>query len=652
MPSAGGAGAGGNVGGAPGVDSGGNLGGAPNFDSGTADASVDSGNGGIYDCPVMPGPNLVRSPNGNIEGTVAFNQDTGKLSYSVKSGGVTILDTSSLGIVTDVADFTSGLTLLGGFCRTIDETYTLPAGKKSPYVNRANELVIKVSKTQHELDLVFRAYDDGVAFRYAIPGSGPVNISGESTTFKLAASDVTYWGEPHPNNYGNETLIDAVTDTNLSTPVLAETKNLKHFVFLAQAATYGTYVITWFQRAGQELAVKFPLDQKIAVADTLPFESPWKVAIVSPNDLSKIVETTMIENLNPPTETNLQNASWIKAGRATWDFIAGNKDNPRAWIDFDAQMGWEYHVLDAGWQTAVPDINAVAQYAAQKGVSLLVWGYTPRLDTPDPAEAFFADVEQRGLRGIKFDFFDRLADAPTGTSSDDLEDTQARLKTRDMLCELGIKHHILLEFHGAAIPSGERRRWPHIMTTEGVRGLEHHTPITQDCVVPLTRNIMGQVDYTLIDYKNTTGTTPSNPPDPIRKTNAGQVATTVLDESGLQVFVPTAAYLSGLAAVDFLKKVPAAWDDTKFIEGYPLTHATIARRKGKNWFVGTICNAARTAVIPLSFLDESVAYNADLYEDGATNLDIVVQHRAVKRSDTLSIPCHSHGGAAIYIAAP
>jgi alpha-glucosidase len=631
------------TGGAPGSG-----GGAPAEDSGAPDD--DASEGGPVNCTVVAGANLISSPDGQIVASLAFDEATGTIAYTVKSANTTVIDASPLGIVTDLADFTTGLQLLGGSCNAINETYTLPSGKRSPYVNKASELVMKLGKNQHELDVAFRAYDDGVAFRYSIPGSGNVNISKETTSFKLSGSTINYWGEPHPNDYGNETLITAQTGTNLSTPVLAEMKDLNHWVFLAQAATYGTYVISWFQRTGQELKVQFPVEQTTPVTDTLPFASPWRVAIISSANLSKIVETTMLENLNPPTEPALQNATWIKAGRATWDFIAGDSDKPRNWIDFDAEMGWEYHILDAGWQSRVPDINAVAQYAAQKGVQLMAWGYTPSLDAADKAETFFADLEQKGIKGAKLDFFDRHSGAPSGTTTLDFEDTQTRLQTRDMLCELAAKHHLMVEFHGAALPSGERRRWPNLMSTEGVRGLEAHPPITQDCVVPLTRNIMGPVDFTLIDYKNTTGANTGT--DNVRKTNAGQIALTVLLESGLQIFVPTAAYLRGLAAVDFLKRVPAAWDDTKFIEGYPNTHATIARRKGKDWFVGTIAAEARTAAIPLSFLEAGVTYNAEIYRDGATNLDILVEKKPVTRADTLSIACHTHGGAAIRLAAP
>jgi alpha-glucosidase len=617
----------------------------PGPDAGSVeDASGDAS----YACEVKPGTNPLASPDGKIVASVTFDTASGKLSYAVKSGATTVIDASALGLVTDLADFTGGLTLMGGSCRTINEIYTLPAGKKSPYVNFANELVIKVMKDQKELDVTFRAYDDGVAFRYSLPGSGNVSISAEATTFKLSGADITYWGEPHPNDYGNESPITSVTGTGLSTPVLAEMKDAKHWLFLAQAATYGSYVITWFQRTGSELAVRFPMDQTGPVTTTLPFDSPWKVAVVSPDNLAKMVETTIIENLNPPTEPELVNASWIKAGRATWDFIAGNKNNPNSWVDFDAEMGWEYHVLDAGWQNAVSDINAAVQYATQKNVAFIVWGNAPSLDTPAKAEAFLADVETKGLRGAKLDFFDR---APSNPVTNDYEDTQIRIQVRDMLCQTAAKHHLLVEFHGSAIPSGERRRWPNFLAAEGVRGVEHHPLITQDVIVPFTRNVMGPMDYTLIDYKNTTGVNTGG--DTVRKTNAGQVATTVLFESGLQIFVPTADYLRGLgSAVDFLKRVPAAWDETRFVEGYPGSYATIARRKGKDWFVGTITVDARTAVIPLGFLEAGVTYGAELYEDGATNLAIVSEKKMVTKADTLNVPCKMHGGAAIRLAAP
>ena len=158
----------------------------------------------------------------------------------------------------------------------VNETYTLPVGKRSTYVNRANELELTFTNGTQELHLVLRAYDDGIAFRYVLPGSGDVEISAERTTFPLTGTTVTYWGQAHPNDYGYETPLGPITAERISMPVLAQLVDRGYFVLVAQAASYGSYVIPHFARSGNTLAVRFPMDQKEPVRTTLPFASPWR----------------------------------------------------------------------------------------------------------------------------------------------------------------------------------------------------------------------------------------------------------------------------------------------------------------------------------------------------------------------------------------
>ena len=584
----------------------------------------------------------LRSPSGALTLTAGPDR-RGALRYSVRSGRVPIVEGGALGLVTTQGDFTTGLRFVRQQPAVIDETYRLPVGKRSTYVNRANELTLTFAKDGHEVGVVLRAYDDGIAFRYVLPGSGDIEIARESTTFPLASRDVTYWGQAHPNDYGYESQLGPLTAERLSMPVLAELKDARHFVLVAQAGSYGGYVIPNYERqAANVLTLAFPMDQKEPVKTSLPFASPWRFVLVSPGTPARIVESTMVENLNPPTEPSLVDADWIRPGRASWDFIAGQGNKLGTWIDFDAEMGWEWHVTDAGWERRVPFMAEVTAYAKARNVAVMAWGKVANRDflfDPGKAEAWMAKLEALGIRGAKIDFFDQADD--TAAKTDDLEDTQARLRVRDMLSTTAARHHLMVEYHGCAIPSGERRRWPHVMSAEAVAGMERRTQhLTHDLTIPYVRNVMGPVSFTPVHLERSAGS---------RAYQLGQV---VIYEAGIQIFAERYDRILSFEGVDFLKAVPSTWDDVRFIDGLPSSHAVLARRKGRDWFVGGMTDAARTASVPLDFLEDGVTYEADVYRDGDAKTALVKEKRTVTRKDVLTLPMLQGGGFAVHVHLP
>jgi alpha-glucosidase len=577
------------------------------------------------------------SPDGNIRIAVRHNRDA--LTYTVTSGRAVLVDRGALGIVTSRGDLTSALRFVRQSRAVVNETYRLPVGKRSTYVNHAHELDLAFRKGDQELHVVVRAYDDGVAFRYVLPGTGDVEISREHTTFPLAGANIAYWGQQHPNNYGYETPLGPVTADRISMPVLAQLVDRGHFVLVAQAASYGTYVIPNFTRAGNTLAVAFPMDQKEPVRTSLPFASPWRFVIVSPGNAGRILESVMPENLNPPTEPALRDAAWIRPGRASWDFIAGDGKKLGTWIDFDVEMGWEWHVTDAGWQNRTPDMAATTAYARARNVAIMAWGKVANRDflyRHDRADAWMAELARLGIRGAKIDFFDQRDS--TATATDDYEDTQARLQLRDFLSETAAKYQLMVEYHGAAIPSGERRRWPNLASAEAVYGLERRVQNLQhDLTIPYVRNVMGPVSYTPFHLQRSIGSL------------AYQLGQSVIYEAGIQIFAERYDRILSFSGVDFLRAVPSTWDDTRFVDGVPSSHVILARRKGDAWFVGGITRDARTASLPLSFLTGGTTYEADVYRDGADRTALVIEKQGVKRGDVLTLPMLAAGGFAIRI---
>jgi len=220
----------------------------------------------------------VASPDGKTRITVLLDETDGSLSYRVTSRDVPIVDKSPLGLTTDLADFTAGLVYVGSHNTEIDETYTLPQGKVSSYHNRANQLTLHFNKSGHGFDVIFRAYDDGVAFRYAIGGEGPITISAETTGFWLSG-EPAYWGQEHPNRCGYENDLGRIDGPDFSLALLCEYKEPERWVLLAQAATYGSYCLPHLHNEGGLLRFRFPLDQKEPIKTALPFDSPWRVRV-------------------------------------------------------------------------------------------------------------------------------------------------------------------------------------------------------------------------------------------------------------------------------------------------------------------------------------------------------------------------------------
>ena len=293
---------------------------------------------------------------------------------------------------------------------------------------------------------------------------------------------------------------------------------------------------------------------------------------MSPGNAGRIVESVLPENLNPPTEPALRDAAWIRPGRASWDFIAGDGTKLGTWIDFDVEMGWEWHVADAGWQNRVPDMAATTAYAKARNVAIMAWGKVANRDflyRRDRADAWMAELARLGISGAKIDFFDQRDS--TATATDDLRGhagaaAAARLPHGDG----GASTTSWWSTTAAAIPSGERRRWPNLASAEAVYGLERRVQNLQhDLTIPYVRNVMGPVSYTPFHLQRSIGSL------------AYQLGQSVIYEAGIQIFAERYDRILAFSGVDFLKALPSTWDDTRFVDGVPSSHAILARRKGR-----------------------------------------------------------------------
>lgn len=577
----------------------------------------------------------VASPDGKLSATVtlaapADTQPTQPgvpaLTLSIQRENAPVL-TSRLGLQMAGADgdFANSFTFVDHKSAAIDETYPALSGKRSTVINQANQAVLRFQNAQRRpMELVVRASNDAIAYRYRFPGEGSYQVTAEQSAFVLPAGAVA-WAQPWRNNGETEYTrrsLGNLDKADLGNPMLLQLPD-KSWALLTQAEVFGSYCALHFKGSSLGdgvISMAFPPDQKGPIQGTLPLETPWRVVITG-GTLATLVESDVIKNLNPPSK--LADTAWIKPGRVAWSWWSDSR-SPRSFeaqtkfVDFAQEMGWEYVLVDEGWPVWEARVPELVKYAAQRNVGIILWRNAHGFD-----DATASKWAGWGVKGVKLDFIDS-----------DRQD--AYQKIYDTGYALTAKYNLLLNFHGCSKPAGESRTWPQNLTRESVKGAEaREVRSIANINYVFTRNVIGSMDYTPVQL--------SKAPT----TFAAQVALSVLFESGLQHFVDTPEVYRASPAKEFLKVVPATWDDTKFIAGAPDEFVCLARRNGKDWYVGLNTAQPLTYKLPLNFLDKGARYDATLYKDGPTGKDIVVEALTVTAADEIAIPLLRDGGCAI-----
>jgi len=575
------------------------------------------------------------SPDGSIVATIILN-DNGELYYSVTKDNNIILESSKMGIKTNVADFNSGMSFVSTSISSWNNNYSLVQRKKSVYMDNCNQRELVVSKGSYQLKVYFRVYNDGIAFRYYIPGSGSAIIYNEYTRFNLP-NGTGGWAYNWRNDY--EGLYEYKSYTAFNTadfamPILASINNNSYWALITEGNVYnanGSYCTSHLHgSSGQDMQIAFAPEQTSPISTTYPFQTPYRVVIITSN-LDDLVKSTLVTNLNPATQ--MQDTSWIQPGIAAWSWWSEERSpqwytRMKEYVDYADYMDWEYVTVDAGWDDSW--IKPLCDYAASKNVKIIIWTDVDAIDTSEEINNKLTTWAGWGVKGIKVDFM--------------MNDSQMRMNTYQMIAEKCAELELIVNFHGSTKPSGEIRTWPHVITTEGIRGTEHYkwsnTPTAyHNCVVPFTRNVIGPMDYTPVVFSNTNRNT----------THAHQLALSIIYESGIQHVADSISSYEAWKGTEFLRSLPVTWDDTKLIEGFPGNYVTIARKSGNDWFIGAITDSARTATIPLSFLGPGV-YTAYIYQDGSSGEYITKSQSTVTSTSTLQIPLLSTGGCAIKIS--
>ncbi|MBN2813889.1 MAG: glycoside hydrolase family 97 catalytic domain-containing protein [Bacteroidales bacterium] len=608
----------------------------------------------------------VASPNGRIS-VQLFNQQqagTGEwylsISYIHNGKNSEAIPRINLGLVRSDQDFSKNLKWLKtGKPVFIQEQYSALHGKRSQCRNSAHEIVVYFENSdQSKLNLIVRAYDDGVAFRYEFPDKEGTYVVQDEITGYLIPGGTRRWMEKW--DMANEALYTRIKDEAVqqtwSYPALFNSADSLCWYLIHEAGLDRSYCGTKLSNVTDKDLFKLtfpdPGDGNGSSQPTiaLPWKSPWRVVIMG--SLADIVESTLVDDVSPAT--SMTNTDWIQPGVASWNYWSdnhGTKDYRVVceFADLAADMGWPYTLLDWEWDAMGNggNLEDALKYIHSKGVKPLMWynsgafkwvQATPRdrMLTHESRVKEFAWLKELGVAGIKVDFF--------------LSEKQDMIRYYLDILEDAAQYEIMVYFHGCLVPRGWARTYPHLMTYEGIRGAEWYnngpeftvTAPEHNTVIPFTRNVVGAMDYTPVTFTNSQF--------PHITSYGHELALSVLYESGMQHMAdrPEGFYNLPDAVRTFLKTVPNAWNDTKLVDGYPGKDVIMARRKGEVWYVGGI-NAEskeKQKSIPLDFLSEGVKYKLTLIADGKHDKEFNIQIRVVDQSGSLDVKLLRRGGFA------
>jgi alpha-glucosidase len=633
---------------------------------------------------VAQNPLQVASPNGQIVFTLSGQA---VLHYAVTFRDKPLMDPSELGLdLQDQSPLGPGWRYVNAQHDSKDDSYTIPVGKTKEVRDHYNSLIAEFSgDSGAKLAIEVRAFDDGVAFRYVVPEQPSlhnVHITGERTQFRYSKDATLYplvlngFQSSYEDDYQMRTVSGLHRDWLIALPLLAEVPGTG-WVAITEA-NIDNYAGMYLRSDHPTFSLKAQLSPRvdnpdIAVNTGTPFTSPWRVLMIG-DAPGRLIESNMILNLNPPSK--IADTSWIQAGKSAWDWWSGdtatgvnftpgmNTETLKHYIEFASDSGFPYMLIDAGWAKSTPgakpgdyadpadithfnpkvDIPELLRYAKEKNVRIWLWSHWTSVDKyMDQAFTLF---EQWGVAGVKIDFMNR--------------DDQWMVDWYRRVVEKAAEHHLMIDYHGAFKPDGLRRTYPNLVTREGVMGKEYSkwsarvTPV-HNTTLPFTRMLAGPMDYTPGAFNNTNleNFVGRNVMPMSLGTRAQELALYVVFESPLEMVSDYPEQYKGQKAFDFIKQVPATWDEVHVIDGFPMRYITLARRSGKDWYVGSLTNwEERNTKVPLDFLGEG-KYVAEIYADGpdaASNAtQIAFSKRPVDRSTVLDVHMVSGGGNAIWI---
>ena len=571
--------------------------------------------------PVFAQQATVKGPDSNLKVDISVKE--GKPFYTVTYKNNIILEDSPLGFVTSIGDFSRNVSYVGQKSSSIKKTYVQDRIKRSSVNYNANELRVTFTNAdKNPYDVVFRVSNNDIAFRYELPQYGEtasIVMKAEATGFDFPENTTTFicpqsdpmvgWKRTKPS-YEEEYKADAPISTTsqygegYTFPCLFHVGD--NWALVSETGVRSKYCASHLSDATEEglYTIAFPNEGELnglgasTPGMALPGETPWRTITVGDN-LKPIVETTVpfdvVEPLYEPSQE-------YKFGRSTWSWILWqdpsiNYDDQIKFIDLAAQMGYEFTLIDGGWETNIgrERMEELFKYAQSKGVDVFVWynsnGYWN--DAPQCAKQCMSNsidrkremkwLQKCGVKGLKVDFFGSDKQQMMGLYEDILSDAN--------------DHGLMIIFHGCTIPRGWERMYPNYVGSEAVLASENlifnqhfdDNEAFNATLHPFIRNTVGSMEFggTILNKRlnrtNDGGTTR-------RTTDVFQIATAVLFQNPIQNFAiaPNNLYDAPASMIEFMKEVPTTWDETRFIDGYPGKYCVLARRHNGRWYIAGV----------------------------------------------------------------
>ena len=646
----------------------------------------------LLNCLIASNPGaMAESPDGSYtvaspDKQISVHVNAGpELAYSVSNGGRPVLISSPISMT-----LASGQVLgkpavaLNADTRTLDRLlHPVIKTRRAEIRDNYNELRVNF---RGDYSLTVRAFNDGVAYRFSTKLPGEITVSDELASFRFPEDALVYFPE-------EESMLSHQERLYLKTRISAiKAPRFSSLPALVKLSTGLNVVITesdLLDYAGMDLTVDaapnslhglfpgYPVKTELAkdrderVVERADYiaktrgsrDFPWRVLAISQEDRG-LLDTDIVYRL--ASDTVLSDTSWIKPGKVAWDwwnanglygvpFRAGiNTETYKHYIDFAAAHGIEYVILDEGWyklgdlMSVVPemDIDALVAHSREKNVGLILWVIWKTLDQQmQPALDRF---QRWGIKGIKVDFMQR--------------EDQWMVNFYERTAREAAKRKLLVDFHGAYKPTGLSRTYPNILTSEGVKGLEHskwgNEASPENAVTfPFIRMLAGPADYTpgaMINATKADFKPVFNRPMS-QGTRCHQLAMYVIYESPLQMLADSPSnYMREPESMEFLSSVPTVWDETRVLDARIGEYILLARRSGKDWYVGAMTNwTPRDLELNLSFLG-SGSFKASIYRDGPnadrTGIDYRHELRPVSSKERIRIRLAPGGGWAARIS--
>lgn len=613
----------------------------------------------------------VASPNGKLAVEFHLNAD-GAPRYLIQLNGQPALQESRLGLVRDDADFSKGLQLVSeSKTGKVRDKYEILTAKRRANDYRANKKVFHLQTAGgQKMDIIFQISDDGVAFRYFFPETDAAihKLTGEVSSFHFLP-DARAWVQPmqvaksgfkqsnpaYEEYYQKDIPVGTPSTLGAGWVYPALFHSGETWLLVSEGSLPRNYCATRLRSDSLdgEYSVGFPDPREnfhngaVNPESKLPWLTPWRIIAVG--SLKTIAEST----LGTDVADKAVYAGTVKPGKSAWSWpLLGDRnttyDTQKRFIDYAADMGWGYCLIDAGWdkQIGYDKTKELADYARGKNVKILLWYnsagdwnqvvFTPRdkMTTHESRVAEFGKLKAMGVAGLKIDFFGG--------------DGQSQINYYHDILEDAAPFGFAMNFHGATLPRGWQWTYPNLMTMEAIRGLEYITfeqknadeEPTHAATLPFTRNVFDPMDFTpmVLDHINRIQR---------RTTSAFELALSVLFTSGIQHYaeIPEGMAKAPDYVREFIKGVPSVWDDTKFLDGYPGKFVVLARKGDGHWYVTGINGEDTAKKLTLDLSELQTSQSGTLITDGdGGNLSFREEKINLASGKKLEVTLQSHGG--------